>query len=387
MHPIKNIGQLTSLRFFAAASIVLHHSKEFFSATRGIDSPIPLDFAVSFFFVLSGFILAYNYRHLEGRDQILGFYVARFSRIWPVHLFSFAMVVIMLPSGVWTPPFALEQALSVTVFNVLLLHAWVPMKGYFFSFNAVSWSISTELFFYLIFPLIICKWRRMAYPMTAIIFGVAFGLVTLAKLLSLPALSDQNPLEISREGVAYISPFVRVVEFLIGIWVAKVFVRVDTARWGNKWAWTILEALALALVYVVGKISLQVIKAEPHPNAWQIYVGASGGAFAFAFVVFVMAADGGLLSRILSAKPLVVLGQASFALYMTHQIVLTFITLNQAPYLMKIPNDVQCLLFWGGCIVLSIAVHRYVEQPARRRLTNVLLPGAKSSRILSRRPD
>jgi len=62
----KNLTALTSLRFFAAAAIVLHHSKESFQITSGISPSIPFASGVSFFFVLSGFIMSYVYPPVSG---------------------------------------------------------------------------------------------------------------------------------------------------------------------------------------------------------------------------------------------------------------------------------------------------------------------------------
>ena len=76
----QKLDALTSLRFFAAAMIVLVHSNPVFGA-MGLAESLPLDQGVSFFFVLSGFILAYNYPVLVGEADILAFLKARIARI------------------------------------------------------------------------------------------------------------------------------------------------------------------------------------------------------------------------------------------------------------------------------------------------------------------
>ena len=75
---------LTSLRFFAAAAIVLHHTQEVWVPT-GFWLPFLLDQAVAFFFVLSGFILTYVHPALPTRAERRRFWLARFARIWPAH--------------------------------------------------------------------------------------------------------------------------------------------------------------------------------------------------------------------------------------------------------------------------------------------------------------
>lgn len=81
---------LTGLRFIAAFAIVIHHSRGLFFTPEAL-APYPLDIGVSLFFVLSGFILTYVHPKLPTRHDIYRFYIARFARIWPVHLASLAL--------------------------------------------------------------------------------------------------------------------------------------------------------------------------------------------------------------------------------------------------------------------------------------------------------
>jgi peptidoglycan/LPS O-acetylase OafA/YrhL len=79
------LSALTTLRFIAASGIVLHHLRGPLLPNDAF-AAWPLDNAVSFFFVLSGFILAYTYPKLERPGAVRDFFVARIARIWPVHL-------------------------------------------------------------------------------------------------------------------------------------------------------------------------------------------------------------------------------------------------------------------------------------------------------------
>ena len=374
MSHLKSIDQLTSLRFFAAAAIVFHHSKGVFETTRAIESPIPLDFGVSFFYVLSGFVLTYNYRELQTKSQILDYYSARVSRVWPVHLFAMALVLLLIPQQFWTAPGAAQHVPSITVLNVFLLHAWVPLGGYFFSYNGVSWSISTELFFYLTFPLLVRDWTRTWHYKSAFVLMVAFGLVAAAHLLRLPLFNGNSPLQVSSNGIVYISPLVRIAEFLVGIWTAKIYLRrqyeAEAARPGL--VWTVVEFASLAAIYVVGTLCMKMIRASSNLDALQVYLGASGGVLTFALAILVMAQGKGWLSRLLTFRPLVLLGQASFALYMTHQLVILLVYIHKEKYLAAFPDVLLLTLYWVFCIALSVGVYLGVEQPCRARVRNFL---------------
>jgi peptidoglycan/LPS O-acetylase OafA/YrhL len=186
--PRVRLDALTSLRFFAAFHVVLFHVHP---ALPGLEPNHPLKVgwaqfcangftAVSFFFTLSGFILAYNYpptREVAART----FYRARFARIYPVYVFGLVLGLPFLAMRVLREGSFGGAALEVAL-AVALLQAWVPWL--WFAVNAPGWSLSVEAFFYGVFP-----WagRRLA----ALVSSERRALGTLAALYmcaQLPAL-------------------------------------------------------------------------------------------------------------------------------------------------------------------------------------------------------
>ena len=158
---------LTSLRFFASLAIVVHHCNGVFWPAADLG---PLDAGVSFFFVLSGFILAYVYHDPSSGQFAWGrFYVARLARIWPLHL-----VCLLLMIAFVKVPESFES--GVLLANGLMLHAWIPFDRYFFSYNYASWSISTELFFYMLFPFALRCTPSMRFALLACSFAVVLAL-------------------------------------------------------------------------------------------------------------------------------------------------------------------------------------------------------------------
>jgi peptidoglycan/LPS O-acetylase OafA/YrhL len=157
--PAAPLGGLTSLRFFAAAMIVIGHGAGEFGFPIGTDALFALNTGVSFFFVLSGFILYYNYPVLPDRAAVGRFYLARFARIWPLHFFAFLLVLIVYPSAAWTQPGIVRWLAALL--NVSLLQAWFPLiGGYTGAFNAPAWTLSVEVFFYLLFPWLLPRIRE-----------------------------------------------------------------------------------------------------------------------------------------------------------------------------------------------------------------------------------
>src|SRR5580765_5922555 len=90
----KKLEVLTSLRFFAAALIVVQHSRGSFGLPEQWGEPFMFDQGVAFFFVLSGFILTYVYPSLDtfGRRR---FVLARIARVWPAHVAALILLLLL----------------------------------------------------------------------------------------------------------------------------------------------------------------------------------------------------------------------------------------------------------------------------------------------------
>ncbi len=149
------IHALTSLRFFAAFYVVLFHV----FPLRDSLPPLGISFlslgftSVSFFFFLSGYILAIVYLPRQGEFQMRRFYVARFARIYPLFLLTIlADTPILLHKRVLA--YGLKSAVLKTIGtlagNLLLIQAWITKLQ--FALNEPSWSLSVETAFYLAFP-------------------------------------------------------------------------------------------------------------------------------------------------------------------------------------------------------------------------------------------
>ena len=148
---------LTGIRCFAALNLVFFHFAD--PRSFGPLSPVVNGgyVSVSFFLLLSGFILTYNYadRAQQGALTARSFWSARFSRLYPVYAFS-----LLLSAGT----LALEvQAHTRFDFGLgliltpLLLQGWHPLLTNFW--NTPAWTMSTEAFFYLLFPWLITRRR------------------------------------------------------------------------------------------------------------------------------------------------------------------------------------------------------------------------------------
>lgn len=360
----QKLDALTSLRFFAAAMIVVHHAIE-----RGLGPQWAAHFAlgqgVSFFFVLSGFVLAYNYPALHGARDVRRFLLARVARIWPAHIAATALFIVFIGNiSYHTLPQGSRAA--ITAAYVTLTHAWLPLGSYYSAYNAVSWSISTEFFFYLAFPFLILNWQATWRIKMSVILAITAVMWWLATRF---AVGPQA--EFLRGGFAYISPLARIFEFTLGIAVCHVYracgerVRAAWGRWGS-WMEASAVALIVAGLWASRRLAHHPAVLDVLGRTGSLVLEASGfGTFIYAFAIFVFALQAGRWSRILGAKAFVFLGEISFALYLVHTLFLLY--LQQAPGIFTgMSTDTIYAWYWVCGLAGAALLHLWVEVPAQR---------------------
>jgi peptidoglycan/LPS O-acetylase OafA/YrhL len=314
---------------------------------------------VSFFFVLSGFILT----HVYGKDfDIKQFYLNRFARLWPVHFVCFLLVVafFMRPSSLLLISPEQTKALA----NILMIHAWLPFIGFPFSFNGPSWSISTEFAFYLFFPFLIrSRHFNLIYAATAIL---VVSLLVIVENITVPVLSKNSLYQFAPYHLILQHPLIRVMEFATGVAFARKFATINRPQING----TTLELIALAVLLVywltIDQIESLLFKDLPLIAVWY---SQCGGILFFALAISIFAWGSGAISYVLSNRVLVRLGEISFSTYMLHYIVLRF-------YIMHNPN---LNWYWTAVVIVlvtylgSYLLWQFVEVPARRAILS--LPG------------
>jgi peptidoglycan/LPS O-acetylase OafA/YrhL len=356
------LSALTTLRFIAASGIVIHHLRGPLLPNDAL-AAWPLGNAVSFFFVLSGFILAYTYPKLERPGAVRDFFIARVARIWPVHLAT--ALFVLLTAATSTSP-------MVAAANLLLVHAWLPVSKFFFSLNAPSWTISTELFFYLVFPLLIFDfarswWWKLGLSLVASMVMVAFAIGYAA-----PPFAAVNW---SMDGLVYINPVARLFEFVVGMCLALAFAAAHSDR--PKLSAGVATAIELAAILFFAANASLVSTAARLANE------ALGSAFAqwvadgasllpgTVSLIFAMALQRGHISKLLGCRLGVFLGEISYSIYMLHTILLRGFAAHQSIF-NGIPIPVLIAAYLLAVISLSAAMWVMLERPARRLIRSHL---------------
>ena len=345
----KKLDQLTSLRFFAAGMIVLHHSASTFHLSDANGRPTVFGAGVSFFFVLSGFILAYVYPTLDSRPKIYHFLQARLARIWPVHAATFLLAWWLL---------SLEWETTQALANLALVHAWIPVQSYYFSYNAPSWSISTEAFFYLTFPFLIYRWPQTWRQKLLASGFLLVGLMVYCAASSAPDYTAW----------LYINPLSRLFEFLVG---ASIALGYNCTKKTIKWPLGLATSIELFALFLCGLgLYLKFLYSDwlagmPLGAGFAQWFDGSGLFLCFGFLIYIVALGRGFLSQLLVVPELVLLGEISFSIYLVHQILIRFYS-TLLPYLPSTSGVLAFGAFWIVVILSAYILWVIVEIPMRQ---------------------
>lgn len=356
---------LTGLRFVAALAVAGSHLPFLYyePATGGTARRFLAEgfVGVPFFFVLSGFVLAYSYHDRFpslGGGRLRVYLAARTARIGPVHWLTLGVAALwpVLGPGQGT-------GLGAAVYQVFLVHAWSYEPRVFTAYNSVSWSLSVEATFYLLLPgvLWLLARRPRLGPMALLALAAGVWLAELAVVAWCEANLSGKTL-----WLANICPGVRFGEFLVGVLVGLAAVRGGWIDRERSWRGTLAELAAVIGLGVLVFHSFRV----PMLYRYGVYYTP-----AMAVLVAVFARQAGRLSALLSNRPAVYLGEISYAYYMVHCLVFT------GPMIWFGPITEGTLPWAAGLLVaagvVAAGVHHLVEAPLRRRLTRWLRDGAR----------
>jgi peptidoglycan/LPS O-acetylase OafA/YrhL len=358
---------LTSLRFLFAMVIVYFHMLVPLGLRgKANDACVFLAQGVSFFFVLSGFILTYQYPQLTGAASVRAFLWARFARIWPAHVVAILLCLFVFPTVFW-PQVSASHGTNLLA-HLAMVQSCIPWNIYFHGLDPVSWSISTEWVFYLCFPLLIMpqtgSWRTKLL--------LAFGLAAISAILS-ASIGDTSSFGI-------VNPLCRLFEFVLGMATATLWLRTSSKIRLKFFSGSLAEILFLVFFSLV--LVLEVVSWQPNSPkfdgtaiwAAKQWYSQSGNAPFYAVMIFLVALQKGCISRLLQNPILVWLGDTSYSIYLFHYFGILYIELHKMSVAQVNPGTAAAV-FLFMVLWLARLVYVLVEQPARqwlRSLPNLL---------------
>ncbi|MBZ4321087.1 acyltransferase family protein [Streptomyces huiliensis] len=344
------LHSLTGLRWYAALLIFCYHfaSEQSVAGTREHRALLRKALvagpsAVSFFFILSGFVLAWSARPGDSRT---GFWWRRFARIYPSHLAGFLLAVAML---LWMGR-TLDPGVALA--NLTLTQAWVPDRtDWWFGYNGVSWSLCSEALFYLLFPFLMPLFRRLTT--TGLRVAVAVGCLAVTLY---PLCRDEigRATGWSAKFTLYIAPPVRLAEFAIGVALALL---VRRGAWRGPGVTVSLALCAGAVLWLARQV----------PNGFH-WSACTVVPYTLA-VAAVARADAEGRRSVFRDRVHVYLGEVSFAFYLVHEMVI--FSANHAFRGYRLALVPHVVIVFTVSLAGALLLHELVERPGVRALAAV----------------
>ena len=348
---------LTGLRTILALNVMFFH---FTPPHPAFLSPIINNayVFVGFFFLISGFVLAYNYAdrpHLSRR----AFYLARVSRVYPVYLLVLALSFPFLAIE-WQarPHTEFFQGLFLTP---IALQGWSPALATFW--NTVAWTVPAEFLLYALFPfllLLIAHYQeRIATPARILAAILALWIIGILPHI-IYFLTNPDHLVAPATRFTYgkwlrvlkYSPAAYICTFSAGVLLARLHAMLDLSRaLRGVAAFVALVFLGLFFAFAIDRVP---------------YVLVHGSLLLPLFSVLVLGLGGpNLIASLFSWRPLVLFGETTFALYLVHFNAFELIHIYNLPQRLHVERFDPWISF-AAIMCLAFVVFKFYERPARR---------------------
>jgi peptidoglycan/LPS O-acetylase OafA/YrhL len=298
----RHLPRLSALRIFAAVAVVLCHVGYYFTSSRVLRKAEVYGYGgVEFFFLLSGFVLTWAW--LNRRPTVGAFWWRRIAKLYPITLALMVFAYLALPQ------YELIPGTRGKVLELTMLQAWWPNQRVYFGGNGVSWSLSCEIFFYLLFPFVLAGLKRLNARGFWIVTTMTLAVLAISPLVAIEAGVAQP----TRYWLFFVFPPYQFGFFLIGMLLARAIAHglrlpKPSLLFGAALAW-------LGLLVGVGAIySLHHANGLPRPlvllAALPAFVSLLGAA---------ASKDLGHRKSLLTSRWLTYLGVVSFELYLVHK--------------------------------------------------------------------
>lgn len=336
------IEQLTFTRFLAAISIVIFHygHKSFLFNNKYVDFIFKqANIGVSYFFLLSGFVMIIAYHKKESIKPVQ-YLKNRFARIYPIYLF--AIILVLLGQ-------VLINNIEVTnlFLNLFLVQSWVPDKA--LTFNPPGWSLSVELVFYVIFPFLYNHFYKKLNLKKIVICILLFWFVF--QVIYNLFINTENHL--FRNFLVY-NPLMHLNVFFIGNVSGLLFIKYfkDKRKNYNLLILSIIICILLVLNFDFG-------------------LNYHNGLLSIFFIPFILllSINNSRLTKVLNKKVFIFLGEISYGIYILQFPVFSLVSAySLKKYLNIYDETVLFLIRLVILIILSSITYKFIEKPLQKHI-------------------
>jgi len=347
---------LTGLRTLLALTILLFHFTPG-GLQRGPLSLYPIInigyVFVSFFFLISGFILSYNYADRPEPVHPLDFWMARWSRLYPVYALTMAISIPMLIAE-WHVR-SHSQFWMGAIATPLLLQGFFPHLATFWM--TVTWTLSCEVMLYLAFPwLVRMRWPAGTGKLVALLLGlwivgmVPHSIYILHDPDHIGHMADRYTDGFWINTLKY-TPFPYICTFLAGLTLGRLHEALKLSA--NQRAWVGFAGFA------------GVLFAAYELPAQMPYILVHGGLLTPLFAMVILGLAGpSWLANIFSWRPLVAIGSSTYCLYLLHFNVFLLLHNYHVPERLHVAA-LDPWISYVFIVLLAVAVRRWVEHPCQ----------------------
>lgn len=363
IHSDRRLPSLTGLRIVAALAVYMSHIGPPGGSPEMVSSFISSGYCgVTIFFVLSGFVLAFNYFEEMKKPtprRLYDYFVARFARVYPLYVAVLFFLVLR--------QHRLGLGIDGWWRNTLAIQAWDPNLEHLTAFDPPAWSIGVEFFLYACFPLLVLGLARVRRPRTILLTagGVALAMLGLTAWFVISGRADLSALDGgSAHRWLYRTPLTRLGDFALGILAARLFVETRGRALPGK------LGTPLTIGAVVVFVALMALPANLY-SAWSWDV-----AFALPTAVLIfglVASPLNPLARLLSRPQAVLLGEASYAFYLIHFPIIILLGASPWGEASSLSSFLYEATLLGAILALAVGLHIGFERPSRRWVRRLLM--------------
>lgn len=329
----QQLPALTGIRFLLALWVIGQHltGPQQRLGIQALRLPYPIyriirggDLAVDIFFMLSGFLLARGYASTRwSGPKLRQYFLGRFARVYPVYLLSLVLVAPFIAAD-WKPDTGRYLA-----DYILLLQGWIGTMPV--NWNTPAWTLSCEIFFYLVFPVAVFPIRRPRWRTVILYSAAACTMTRVARTVGLP---DS------------VQPLVHFSDFLMGIGAAGAFGLLQRRSERPPGSWLYLPGFAVIGMLIVW----------PNLLPWGIDLNSALKPLN-GILLIGLALGGGVVARGLSSELVVYLGKSSYAMYILHVPIMWWCWRR---------GEMNPVLYAAVVVAVSALVYGLYEEPANR---------------------
>ena len=333
--------------------------------------------SLSWFFILSGFIITYNYPSLTSMAEYKRFYAHRFIRIYPIYFLSVFVASSFVLIGYSTlneqflamlgRPFEITYDLPeqkdvdfwwlAVLQHLTFSQLTTTIETLRFIFNGPLWSLVLEVYFYLTFPIFLYLLRPIN-TLWRILVAFITGYILQFALIQyfLPSAESHGIMNLNVP--VYTNPAIRGIEFIFGMLLCKAFVLLPTATTNKK------TSMVPLLTTIIFYLATNVIGERYVPYQYSVFFFSVP---ACTLLVFTMARYQWYPKEGAAFRFCLWAGGISYVLYCFHWPLMEMIRFfNVIPQTMPFPMHLVLLV--AALLFLSHMIYKYVETPARKFL-------------------